>query len=154
MRDSAGVNVATLPSGVLPVIGSARRRDGSVLTPDLAGVRTEQGAADHIADVLRRQTDATRLRLIHAHQELGRRLAHPVVQVRQPRDAVEARFQPARIGFERVQPFPEQFDLDRPRGAREVIDDVRKNLHELDVQPRHGFGDFVAHIVHDGENVP
>src|SRR5207245_1739498 len=86
-------------------------------------------------------------------QELGRRLAHAVVQIFESLDAVEPRLQPPGVGFQRVQPFPEQFDLDRLRVAGQVVDHVRQNLYELDTHPRDRGGDFLAHVVDDRKDV-
>ena len=48
----------------------------------------------------------------------------------------------------------EQFDLNRPRRAGEIVDDVRQDLHEIDLQSRDRGGDLSAHFVDYFEDRP
>src|SRR5437773_8918113 len=59
-----------------------------------------------------------------------------------------------RVRLERVQPLAEQLDLHRLRRPGEIIDDVRQNLDELDMQARHRRIDGITYVVHDREDVP
>ena len=87
------------------------------------------------------------------HQQFGRRLADAVVQILQSGDGIEPRLQSPRVGFERVQPLAEQFDLDRLGVACEVVDHVGKNLHELDSEAGDRRDHLVPHVVHHREDV-
>ena len=80
--------------------GAHAHRDRTVLTPDLSRLGPEQRAAHGIPDILRCEPETPRLRLIHPHEQFGRRLAHSVEQVLEPLGAVKPRFQSSRVGFQ------------------------------------------------------
>ena len=50
----------------------------------------------------------------------------------------------AGVRLELAQIGAKQSDLHWPRRSGEIVDHVRQDLHELDVQPRHGARDLVA----------
>src|SRR5438477_353867 len=83
---------------------------------------------------------------LHRHLHLGARLGDAVVQILDAVDLLDLRRELLRVRLERVEVGTEESNLDRPRRPREIVDDVRQNLHELDVEARHGGADLVAHI--------
>ena len=112
--------------------------------------------ADPVAVLRRIGEDALTvcLGLVHAHHQLGGRLSHAVVQVFQTLDALQIWGELRGVRFQRIEPLAEQLDLDGLRRTGEIVDHVRQDLDELDMEPRYRGVDRASHVVHDGENFP
>ena len=102
--------------------------------------------------MFRSEADSVGLRLAHAHRQLGAWLADSIEQIDQTGNRGECRLQRCSVFLELVQIRPEQLYLDGPRRPGKVVDHVRENLDEIDVQPRHRRGDFDTHFIDYLEN--
>src|SRR3989442_1028505 len=110
--------------------------DAPVVAVDLARVHAEQRTAHGLAHPRGRQPDLVRLRGVDMHRHLGRRLAHAAEEIL---EALDARYGGVELGPVRLegrQVWAEQLDFHWPGAAPEVVDDVRKNLDELDPHAR------------------
>ena len=77
---------------------------------------------------------------------LVRRLADSRKQIGHPVDLLHLRRQLLGVRLELIELLAEHFDLDWAGGASEVVDHVREDLHELDVESRHGALHLHTHI--------
>src|SRR2546430_596266 len=70
------------------------------------------------------------------HRHLGRRPAHAAEEILEALDARHGGVELGPVRLEGRQVWAEQLDFHWPGAAREVVDDVRKNLDELDPHAR------------------
>src|SRR6185312_2115111 len=120
----------------------------------LAGGNTQQRPLHDVTDTGRRESSARRLRRTDMQQYLRAGFAHTIEQILDSGDLAERIADRAGVGLELVQVVPEQLDLDRTRGAGEIVDYIRQNLHKLDMQPGYGSGDLAANVIHHLEDAP
>ena len=81
------------------------------------------------------------------HVQFGARLADAAVQVFNAGNVGDLRLDAPRVLLETIEIWPVELDLDRPRRAGQIIDDIRQNLHELDPQAWHCGLDFHPNVV-------
>ena len=101
---------------------------------------------------MRCQPDPIRLRLVDVHIQLGAGFTHPVIEVFDAGNVGDLRLDAPRVILQTIQIGSIKLDLERTRGAREIVDDVGENLDELDAQPRDGGLDLHTHLVDHLEN--